>query len=183
MVILPQTALAYCTTAKQFQRWAGSQDELRTFIADRSKTGDIKSYIQRMRVDEWRRMIAHFLMQKRNPAKVTRLPKPRFVVLAHGPNPDIERGGYWSGGAPDAPRTATVPITTFAEASRICRAYIAKLELGGGNWYGGSILDRRLRQFAYVSYNGRVWVGKKGAWSPGQQEIKINPRRTCRRRR
>ena len=70
MRLFPQTALAYCTTAKQFREWAKGNEDLYTFIAERSKTGDLKTYIQHMNVDEWRRMLRNFLSQKRNPADI-----------------------------------------------------------------------------------------------------------------
>jgi hypothetical protein len=75
------------------------------------------------------------------------------VVLDHGPNPDI-RGGYW-GPAPGEGKTS-VPVKTFAEASRACRRYIEENGLGGGNWSGGQVYCGR-KLVARVSYNGRVW--------------------------
>jgi hypothetical protein len=76
------------------------------------------------------------------------------VKLAHGPNPDIRGGGYW-GGKP-AVKTHWVTVKDFAEASAVCRAFINKHELGGGNWTGGQVKDGN-RNIARVSYNGRVW--------------------------
>lgn len=49
-----------------------------------------------------------------------------------------------------------MPVSTFKEASHVCRTYIAKWNLGGGNWSGGQIF-RGNKQVAQISYNGRIW--------------------------
>jgi hypothetical protein len=49
-------------------------------------------------------------------------------------------------------------VSSFAEASAACRAYIVKYQLGGGNWSGGRVYDDQGQQIARVSYNGRVWA-------------------------
>jgi hypothetical protein len=75
------------------------------------------------------------------------------VRLSHAFNPDISEG-YWSGGT--RPSAKTAPVSSYAEASRLCREYITQHDLGGGNWNGGQVfLDRE--QVANVSFNGRVW--------------------------
>jgi hypothetical protein len=76
------------------------------------------------------------------------------VLLSHGNNPDIAGGGYWS--VMDRPRKTSVEVSSYAEASRVCREYIEKYELGGGNWTGGTITVAG-KKIARVSYNGRVW--------------------------
>lgn len=115
-------------------------------------------------------------MTRRNPRA-----KPATVQLAHGPNPDRDGDGYWAG-APDAPRSAEVRVSSFEEAARVCQAFIAKHELGGGNWYGGAVRDARGRQIAYVSYNGRVWPGRASEWTPGTKEIPLKRQNPGRRR-
>lgn len=61
---------------------------------------------------------------------------------------------------PDQPLYGVKPklaaAKTMAEASKICREYIAANELGGGNWAGGAIWLCDVL-VANVSYNGRVW--------------------------
>ncbi len=50
-----------------------------------------------------------------------------------------------------------VEVSSLAEASRVCRAYIVDNELGKGNWCGGQVHDGNGHQVARVSYNGRIW--------------------------
>lgn len=76
------------------------------------------------------------------------------VKLAHAPNPDISGGGYW-GGKPSV-KTQWVTVKDFAEASTVCRTFINRYALGGGNWTGGQVKDGS-KVIARVSYNGRVW--------------------------
>jgi len=76
------------------------------------------------------------------------------VQLQHRPNPDIQ-GGYWQRPLDDR-RPQFVTVATFAEASAVCRAYIERNGLGGGNWTGGQVFEDD-QQIASVSYNGRVW--------------------------
>jgi hypothetical protein len=52
--------------------------------------------------------------------------------------------------------TKTIAAKTMQEASEACQKYIAEHMLGGGNWAGGQIVEKR-KQIALVSYNGRVW--------------------------
>ena len=50
----------------------------------------------------------------------------------------------------------SIQVTTLEEASEICQSYIAKWNLGGGNWSGGQVyLDKK--QIARISFNGRIW--------------------------
>jgi hypothetical protein len=54
-------------------------------------------------------------------------------------------------------------VSSFEEASAVCEAYIAKWDLGGGNWLGGGdIYGKDAIAIAEVSYNGRVWKKQKG---------------------
>ena len=78
------------------------------------------------------------------------------VTLSHCKNPDVT-GGYWA--TPTDPAKATkVQCTTYTEASQLCRAYIERNGLGGGNWSGGRITDDAGKKtHGHVSYNGRVW--------------------------
>lgn len=76
------------------------------------------------------------------------------VTLSHEKNPDIA-GGYWH----EAPRegSATAAAATLQEAATLCRAYIERNNLGGGNWTGGKVYEGKT-QVANISYNGRVWA-------------------------
>jgi hypothetical protein len=92
--------------------------------------------------------------------------KPLRVRLASCGNPD------W-GQDPERPlpgvEDATVAVMDFAEASRVCRRYIAEYGLGGGNWSGGQVTDASGAVVALVSYNGRVWP--PGEWTPDTQPL------------
>lgn len=76
------------------------------------------------------------------------------VTLKHAKNPDIP-GGYWEGAPTE--RSAFVAAATLPEAARLCRAYIERNGLGGGNWIGGKVYQGRT-QVARVSFNGRIWA-------------------------
>lgn len=76
------------------------------------------------------------------------------VTLSHASNPDIVGRGYWS--VMNRPRKKSIEVASFAEASRVCREYIERYELGGGNWTGGTITEKG-KEIGRVSYNGRVW--------------------------
>jgi hypothetical protein len=76
------------------------------------------------------------------------------LLLSHAPNPDIP-GGYWDG-KPQC-RGMTIEVDSLEDASSACLQYIAKHNLGSGNWTGGSVFDRMGYKVAEVSYNGRVW--------------------------
>ena len=50
----------------------------------------------------------------------------------------------------------TISVETLKEASERCESYIARWDLGGGNWAGGQVYDAG-KQIARISYNGRIW--------------------------
>jgi hypothetical protein len=79
-----------------------------------------------------------------------------WVALAHGANPDLP-GGYHNGRPAVTSRRNVVKCASLAEASRLCRAYIERHDLGSGNWRGGDITDASGRLVARVSFYGRVW--------------------------
>lgn len=75
------------------------------------------------------------------------------VQLSHAANPDI--GGYWD--CPlDSGAAKLVTVASVDEASKVCRAYIDRNGLGGGNWVGGDVFSDG-EQVARISYNGRAW--------------------------
>jgi len=76
------------------------------------------------------------------------------VKLSHAPNPDIA-DGYWQDGNPFA-LNVTAKVPNLLSASVVCRNYITRNGLGGGNWTGGQVFENG-KQIARVSYNGRVW--------------------------
>jgi hypothetical protein len=85
---------------------------------------------------------------------------PLEVKLSNRGNPDFEQ--HPDHPLPGRPRDVWKPVANYAEASRLCRRYIATHELGGGNWTGGEIRQAGRRKIiAYVSYNGRVWGAPK----------------------
>ena len=80
--------------------------------------------------------------------------KQLIVKLSHRSNPDIA-GGYWND-PEESGKTQNVPVGSFAEASKVCSAFIRRNLLGGGNWTGGKIYEGR-NYVGHVSFNGRVW--------------------------
>lgn len=76
------------------------------------------------------------------------------VILRHDANPDIP--GYWSPPVDDG-RPKAVTVASLEEASRVCREYIERNELGGGNWTGGDVTEGG-QVIARISYNGRIWL-------------------------
>jgi hypothetical protein len=66
-------------------------------------------------------------------------------------------------GCPIDPSTAKfAECTSLQDASKKCREYIERNELGGGNWIGGAVFfckdgSVEFVQVARVSYNGRIW--------------------------
>lgn len=49
-------------------------------------------------------------------------------------------------------------VKSLEDASRLCREFITKNELGGGNWTGGHVFNAVSGEaLALVSYNGRIW--------------------------
>jgi hypothetical protein len=76
------------------------------------------------------------------------------VTLSHAKNPDINNG-YWD--EPPAEGCIKVSVPTMQDAAKICRAYIERNNIGGGNWTGGKVYKGK-KQVALVSYNGRIWA-------------------------
>jgi len=91
-----------------------------------------------------------------------------YVTLKHDPNRGIP-GGYWDETI-DPPTKVNLEVATFKCASKACQAYIERNKLGAGNWTGGKIF-RDGKQIAFVSYNGRVWMGT--AYTGTNEEIKV----------
>lgn len=86
-------------------------------------------------------------------AKVIASP-PLTVVLDTRGNPDFGQDARKR--LPSvAKRTARV--ATIRAAARVCRAYIERHNVGGGNWIGGQVFDASGAQVAQISYNGRAW--------------------------
>lgn len=54
-----------------------------------------------------------------------------------------------------------VRINSYAEAQRKVLDFIDRYELGASAWAGGDIFDKSGKYLGYVSYNGRLWKGKK----------------------
>lgn len=77
------------------------------------------------------------------------------VKFSHCKNPDI-CGGYWQHPL-DAGRPRWIKTNSLDEAADFCRAFIARNELGSGNWNGGTVRQGK-KIVARVSYNGRVWT-------------------------
>ncbi len=71
------------------------------------------------------------------------------VILKSCGNPDYRQYAPIS-------RKKTVKVKTLREAAAACVKYIDENDLGSGNWDGGQILDATGKQFARVTYNGRV---------------------------
>jgi hypothetical protein len=78
------------------------------------------------------------------------------VFLSNVGNPDFRQdaesslpgtnSGYWA------------EAESLEDASRLCRDYIARFDLGGGNWNGGEVRDLASDQkVGHISYNGRFW--------------------------
>ena len=76
------------------------------------------------------------------------------VKLSHCKNPDV-RSGYWQPTF-DPAKPQLVEVADIAAAARVCREYIERNQLGGGNWNGGKVTDNG-KHVADISYNGRAW--------------------------
>lgn len=104
-------------------------------------------------------------------AQARKIAKPTFtVLLSHAPNPDIRSGeirGYWVD-PQDKGRKTLMTVNSLSEASAVCRAYIGKRGLGGGNWTGGELRDGNDAIVGRVAYNGRVF-SPAAAGSPAWQ--------------
>jgi hypothetical protein len=90
------------------------------------------------------------------------------ILLRAAGNPDF-------GEPPDLGVPAeSLRVRTLEAASRAAQQYLAKHDLGSGNWTGGQVFDAKGQQVAYVSYNGRVW---EGTCRVGEVQREIRPRR------
>lgn len=85
-----------------------------------------------------------------------------IVNLSHAKNPDITNGGYWEK-PKDSGKPKGMKCASLQEASRKCREYIERNNLGGGNWTGGAVFFHKdgsailgTEQVATISYNGRI---------------------------
>lgn len=90
------------------------------------------------------------------------------VKLSSVGNPDLY-GENPNRPKPGCARNELREVSSFKEASELCRKFIEDNDLGSGNWSGGAITENR-KQIAYVSYNGRVW---EGSHSSLRKEIKF----------
>lgn len=77
-----------------------------------------------------------------------------FVKLSSCGNPDYGQNPYEEFFGCEADHT--VEVQSLEEASEVCKRFIDKNELGGGNWSGGQVYDRD-QHIADISYNGRIW--------------------------
>jgi len=98
------------------------------------------------------------------------MPKRYTVRLRSVGNPDF--GQY----APLSP-PETFEADSLSEIRDACRTYIAKWELGGGNWPSAVIREGK-KAVGYVSYNGRVWAGRPSDWK-NAVEIPLAPKETA----
>lgn len=64
--------------------------------------------------------------------------------------------------------TTWVEVADYQEASKVCREFISRNALGGGNWNGGEVRQGD-QVIAKVSYNGRVWP--PGTWTPRMKAL------------
>jgi hypothetical protein len=78
-------------------------------------------------------------------------------------------------------KLAPIPVTSYAEASRVVREYISANGMGGTEWYRNLPFTKTARgaaihvdgvQVAFVSYNGRVWKGVENM-KLGHEEIPV----------
>lgn len=111
------------------------------------------------------------MVKRRNAARPPgtrgRRDSPRLRVQLRAPgNPDFRQ--Y----ADLAPRQVA-SVADLPQAAQVCQAYIAKFELGSGNWgCGAGEVRRNGRLYARISRNGRVWLPDKTTPHPDY------PRRT-----
>lgn len=87
-------------------------------------------------------------------ARFEHVPAPLVVEQSHAGNPDIG-GGYHV--PMDREGRHDSDVRTLRQASMLCRLYIERNQLGGGNWTGGAVRNAEGKIVARVSYNGRVW--------------------------
>lgn len=69
--------------------------------------------------------------------------------------------------------TRKVEVDSLAAASKTCRTYIKRYELGGGNWVGGLIVNGAGEEVGRVGYNGVVWP--PGGMHMGDDEPLYSP--------
>jgi hypothetical protein len=74
------------------------------------------------------------------------------VILESKGNPDFGENPN-----KDMSPRQLVHVDTMEDASLLCQDYIAKHNLGGGNWTGGQVVDADRNVVGYISYNGRIW--------------------------
>ena len=119
-------------------------------------------------------------MPTRNPAKGKTSSKRKTSYLLHVasvPNYDIvDRGGayegYWQGGYPVEDRW--VPVGSIQEAQQYVELIIRRHELGGGNWAGGEVVDRKTHKaVGQISYNGRFWPAEEAKQNPSVKPPKV----------
>jgi len=78
-----------------------------------------------------------------------------YVTVSHDSNPDIN-DGYWQIPLDDGHKIK-VQVKDLTDASDVCRKYIERNGLGGGNWTGGDVFKDGKR-IAKVCYNGKIEV-------------------------
>jgi len=76
-----------------------------------------------------------------------------YVILKSVPNPDYDE---FLIPAPEL----RISVDSVDDASRRCRDYIEKFNLGSGNWVGGDVFENETK-IARISYNGRIWVDQE----------------------
>ena len=100
------------------------------------------------------------------------------VTVRHAPNPDIV-GGYWQHPV-DSRKARQVPVDDIEDASYVCRRYIDRNELGGGNWTGGDVFNNG-EYIGRISYNGRFWQSthEYGKQRKAKESRMNTPREQC----
>lgn len=101
---------------------------------------------------------------------------PMHVTLSDAGNPDH---GQDPGRSITGLRPRRIAVADFAEASKLCRQYIGRHELGMGNWTGG-VVDQDGEPIARVSFNGSVWglperMNDRPLWAPEQPATPPDP--------
>lgn len=102
----------------------------------------------------------------------------RRVLLANRGNPDF--GQDPNNPVFGNPGDQWVIAKSNEDASRLCREYIEKWNLGGGNWFGGDVMEGH-QHIGCISYNGRMWDGNMGplvraqTYGKEQQAFRLEP--------
>ena len=97
------------------------------------------------------------------------------VLLANHGNPDHGQNPYqpiWG-----APMPQWVCVASLEEASAACRAYIAKHDLGSGNWREAKVLNGQGEHVASISYNARIWSKRSTAQQTDASSAALPPQR------